>query len=64
MKAIALLQVIMTSLILVGVIVLTYIHVWSQIITWMNITVSSIFIVLALLMFLETKRDFNELKNK
>lgn len=64
MKAIALLQVIMTSLILIGVIVLTYVHVWSQTITWMNITVSSIFIVLALLMFLETKRDFNELKNK
>ena len=64
MKAIALLQVIMTSLILIGVIVLTYVHVWSQTITWMNITVSSIFIVLALLMFLETKRDFNELNNK
>ena len=64
MKAIALLQVILTGGALLGVLGLTYVHVWAQTLTWTNFAISSVFITMVAAIFIETIKEFNELKNK
>lgn len=61
MKAIALLQVILTGCALIGVLGLTYVHVWAQTLTWTNFTISSVFIAMVAAIFIES---IKELKNK
>jgi len=61
MKAIALLQVILTGCALIGVLGLTYAHVWAQTLTWSNLAISSVFITMVAAIFIES---IKELKNK
>ena len=61
MKAIALLQVILTGCALLGVLGLTYVHVWAQTLTWTNFAISSVFITMVAAIFIES---IKELKNK
>lgn len=61
MKAIALLQVILTGCALIGVLGLTYVHVWAQTLTWINFAISSVFIVMVAATLIES---IKELKNK
>lgn len=64
MKAIALLQVILTGGALLGVLGLTYVHVWAQTLTWTNFAISSAFIVMITAIFIGAIREFKEIKNK
>lgn len=64
MKAIALLQVILTGCALIGVLGLTYVHVWAQTLTWTNFAISSVFIVMVAAILIESIKELNELKNK
>lgn len=61
MKAIALLQVILTGCALIGVLGLTYVHVWARTLTWTNFTISSAFIAMVAAILIES---IKELKNK
>lgn len=64
MKAIALLHVILTGCALIGVLGLTYVHVWARTLTWTNFAISSVFITMIATIFIEAIKEFNELKNK
>lgn len=64
MKAIALLQVILTGCALVGVLGLTCVHVWAQMLTWTNFAISSVFIAMVAAILIESIKELNELKNK
>lgn len=64
MKAIALLQVILTGCALIGVLGLTYVHVWAQTLTWISFAISSVFITMVAAILIESIKELNELKNK